>query len=111
VKDPLNFMLGNQLILEVSSCKYLGIILCSNLSWSDHVNSTVKKAWKALHILMHIPQKGKSGTESLANAKLVRPILQYGAAWWDPYREVQIQALDRAQKKASKFACVTNESN
>jgi hypothetical protein len=35
---------------------------------------------------------------------LVRPILEYGAACWDPYREGQISALDRVQKKAAKFA-------
>jgi hypothetical protein len=34
----------------------------------------------------------------------VRPILEYGAAGWDPYREGQINALDRVQKKAAKFA-------
>jgi len=33
-----------------------------------------------------------------------RPILEYGAACWDPYREGQISALDRVQKKAAKFA-------
>ena len=27
VKEPLNYTLGNQLIPEASSCKYLGIIL------------------------------------------------------------------------------------
>jgi len=26
MKDPLNYTLGDQLILEASSCKYLGII-------------------------------------------------------------------------------------
>jgi len=31
-------------------------------------------------------------------------ILEYGAACWDPYREGQISALDRVQKKAAKFA-------
>jgi len=31
---------------------------------------------------------------------LVRPILEYGAACWDPYRECQISALDRVQNKA-----------
>jgi len=35
---------------------------------------------------------------------LVRPILEYGAACWDPYREGQTIALDRMQKKAAKFA-------
>jgi hypothetical protein len=35
---------------------------------------------------------------------LVHPILEYGATCWDPYREGQISALDRVQKKAAKFA-------
>ena len=35
---------------------------------------------------------------------LVRPILEYGAACWDTYRERQISSLDRVQKKAAKFA-------
>jgi len=51
-----------------------------------------------------IPKKGNSGTKSLANTTLLRPILEYGAACWDPYREGQIFALDRVQKKAAKFA-------
>jgi len=42
---------------------------------------------------------------------LVRPILEYGAACWDPYREGQISALDRVQKKAAKFAHHTNSPN
>ena len=39
------------------------------------------------------------------------PILEYGAACWDPYREGQIHPLDREQKKAAKFAYHMNESN
>ena len=42
---------------------------------------------------------------------LLRPILEYGAACWDPYREVQISALDRVQKKAVNFAHRTNRPN
>jgi len=42
---------------------------------------------------------------------LVRPILEHGAACWDPYREGQIIALDRVQKKAAKFAHHTNSPN
>jgi len=44
LKDPLNYSLQDQVILEVSSCKYLGIILCNDLSWSDHVYYMVTKA-------------------------------------------------------------------
>ena len=40
----------------------------------------------------------------IAYKSLVRPILEYGAACWDPYRECQISALDRVQNKVAKFA-------
>jgi len=49
LKDPLNYLLMGTLIPEESSCKYLGIILRSDLIWADQVNYTVKKAWKSLH--------------------------------------------------------------
>jgi hypothetical protein len=38
VKDPLNYSLLDQVILEASSYIYLGIILRSDLSWTDDVN-------------------------------------------------------------------------
>jgi hypothetical protein len=43
VKDPLNYSSMGTLIPEASSCKYLGIILSSGLSWADQVNYAVKK--------------------------------------------------------------------
>jgi len=42
---------------------------------------------------------------------LVRPILEYGATCWNPYREGQISALDRMQKKVAKFAHHKNSPN
>ena len=40
----------------------------------------------------------------LAYTALVRPIFEYGAVCWDPYREGQVSALNRVQKRAAKFA-------
>jgi hypothetical protein len=71
----------------------------------------VKKAWKALHFITHILKNGNSGTKSLAYMTLVLPILEYGAACWDPYREEQIYAIDRVQKKAAKCAYHMSELN
>ena len=70
------------LTAEASSCKYLGIILRSDLSWADEVNYAVKKTWKALHFKMRI--KGNGNTKRLAYMSLVRLILEYGAGCWDP---------------------------
>jgi hypothetical protein len=83
----------------------------SDLSWADQVNYTVQKAWKALHFVMRFLKKGNVNTKSLAYTSLERPILEYGAVCWDPYREGQINALDHVQKKADKFVRGHNHRN
>ena len=70
-----------------------------------------KNAWKALHFTMRILKEGISNMKSLAYTALACLILEYGAACWDPFREEQINALDQAQKKAAKFANLTNNLN
>jgi hypothetical protein len=104
VRDRIEYFFGNQLIPETNSIKYLGIIIRSDLNWTDQVNYTVRKAWKALHFVMRILKKGNNNTKHLAYTTLVRPILEYGAVCWDPYREGQIGALNRVQRGAAKFA-------
>ena len=94
VKIPLGHSLCDQKTPEGSSCKYLGMIIQSNLNWVDLVNYIAQKAWKELHFVMHILKKGNRKTKSLAYTSSVCPILEYGAACWDPYREGQINALD-----------------
>jgi hypothetical protein len=54
-------------------------------------------------------KKGNRSTKSLAHTSLVRPILEYGAACWDPYREGQINAVDRgtlAQRRTVACLCL-----
>jgi hypothetical protein len=104
VKDPPNYTLREQTIPEDSCCKYLGIIIRSDLSWADQVNYTVQKAWRALHFVMRIVKSGNKNTKIIAYTSLVRPIFEYGAACWDPYTECHINALDPVQNKAAKFA-------
>ena len=41
---------------------------------------------------------------------LMLPILEYGASYRDPYRDGQMNALDRVQKIAAKFANHTKDS-
>jgi hypothetical protein len=47
---------------------------------------------------MRTLKKRNSSSKRLAYTTLVRPILEYGAACWDPYKEEQINALARVQK-------------
>jgi hypothetical protein len=58
---------------------------------------------------MRILKNGNSNTQNLAYTSLVRPNLDYASSCWDPYREGEINALDRVQNKAAKFAHQRNE--
>jgi hypothetical protein len=104
MRERIKFYFGDQLFPEANSFKYLGILISSNLNWPDHVNCTLRKAWKALHFVMRILKKANSNMKLLAYKALVRPILEYGAVCWDPYREGPVGASDCLQKRAVKFA-------
>jgi len=56
-------------------------------------------------------QKRKQQYKNLAYMSLVSPILQHGAACWDPCREGEINALDRVQKEAAQFTNHTKDSD
>jgi hypothetical protein len=110
VKERIRYYIGDRLISEENSFKYLGIIIRSDLNWADHVNYTLRKAWKALHFVMRILKKGNNNTKRLAYPALVWPRLEYGAVCWDPHRVGQVSALNRVQNSAAKFAHNTNET-
>jgi len=105
VKDSLNYYLGDERILEVSSCKYLGIIIRSDLSWADPSKLHNTKSMEGNSFYVY-SKKGNSNTKSLAYTSLVCPIL----ACCVPYKESKINALHRVQKKAAKFANNTSDS-
>jgi hypothetical protein len=101
VKDPLNYSLrDHQNIPEVHVCKYLGIIIRSDLSWTDQVNFPVQKAWRALHFIMHIVERGNNNTKSLAYTSLVRPML-------GSIQRTSDQCFTPRTKKVAKFAHYT----
>ena len=54
MKDRLTYYFGDQLILDVNTFKHIGVIIRSDLRWADHVNYTLRKAWKALLLIMSI---------------------------------------------------------
>ena len=54
VKNPVGYCLGNKKIQEVSSCKYLGIILRSELKVGGPSKLHSAKGWKALHFVTRV---------------------------------------------------------
>jgi len=53
---------------------------------------------------MRVVKVGTNNTKRLAYRAQVRPILEYGAVCWDPYRKGRVNAFNRMQKRAPKFS-------
>ena len=91
-------------IKSVKCVKDLGITISSDLSWSEHVNVTVNKANKLLGLVYRAEGSSNPGTFSTLYKSLVRPILEYAAAVWNPYLVKDVLALERVQRRASRLA-------
>jgi hypothetical protein len=52
---------------------------------------------------MRVLKTGNTIRKHLAYMSLKRPILEYGATWWDQSTEGHINESDRVQKKAVQF--------
>ncbi|KAJ4434528.1 hypothetical protein ANN_23090 [Periplaneta americana] len=70
--------------------------------WGEHVTDTAGKAWRALHFVMRVLRKVSGKSKEIAYKSLVRPVMEYGAACWDPYRLEHIKTLEKIQKRALK---------
>ena len=52
--DSISFKIDNMDLDEVSSFKYLGIVINNRLTWQDHVDQMFSKINKKLGLLKHI---------------------------------------------------------
>ena len=95
-------MFGHQLE-QVEHHPYLGVELSKNLDWGPHINSIMPKAQRSLNFLRRNLHGCSIGTKDKAYRSLVRPILEYGAAAWDPYHSAHISRIESVQRRAARF--------
>jgi hypothetical protein len=97
------YTMDNDELECVTNYPYLGVEISHNLKWNIHISSIVAKANKALWFLRRnlwrCPQKIK---EQLYFA-LVRSILEYACAVWDPFTISNIQSIEMIQHRAARF--------
>ena len=77
--------------------EYLGVILASNLSWSNHIQEICKKTARVLGMIYHRISKNIDDPSTILKlyTALVRPHLEYAAQVWNPYQEKDIQCLEK----------------
>ena len=106
----LSGMGGNDHLEVVESFKLLGIIIRSDLRWSENTDYLCQKGYKRLWLIRRLKALGASQSELLdVYVKQVRSILELGVPVWHPgLTQHEVRQLERVQKCA--FFVILGES-
>jgi hypothetical protein len=80
--------------------KYLGVWLDKKLDWSKHVDQIISKCIKNINFVFRNLSGTCTRTKAKAYKTLLRPLLEYGSAVWDPYKDTNKKALEKVQSIA-----------
>ena len=96
-------MLNGQTLDIMDMVKYLGLTICSDLSWSRHINIITSRARRLVGLLF---RQFYSCTDSYTLSKLyttmVRPHLEYACEVWDQRLGKDSKLIERVQSFATK---------
>ena len=83
----------------VDSVKYLGVLITSNLSWSQHISNLHLKVRRLIGVLYRKFYKNATSSTLLQlYISFIRPHLEYCSAVWDPYLAKDVELLEKTQK-------------
>ena len=102
-KPTPNLYIWGQQFKSVQSHCYLGVQISNTLNWTTQCNSVAKKAQQTLGVIRRNLNKRPTHIKSIAYTTLVRPILEYASASWDPHCLKHFKTLGRIQRQAARF--------
>ena len=98
-----DYTLHGKVLETVDSAKYLGVTLTQNLRWNRRVENIAYKVNQSLGFLRRNLRIYSSNLNSLVYKTLVRPLLEYSSAAWDPYTKENVKRLEMVQRRASRY--------
>ena len=104
---PFVYRLGEVVLPCVASFTYLGVVISSDLRWNLHTDMVTAKATRTLNLIRRNLYRCPQNIKSLAYTTLVRPLLEYASAAWDPYTGRNVKDIEMVQRRAARF--VTKE--
>ena len=108
IVDSIYTLNGLQ-IMSVATEKDLGVYVSTKLSWNNHIDVIISKANKMLGVIRRTcTNECDQKTLIILYKSLVRSQLEYASQVWSPYTKEKITALERVQRRATKFILKTD---
>ena len=104
-RNPLQtkYILHGQALEAVSSARYLGVDISSNLSWNTHVDRITANANRSLGFKKRNIKSKSPQIREMAYQSLVRPQLEYASAVWDPHTKDKTHKVEMVQRRAARW--------
>jgi len=83
--------------------KYLGINISKDMCWTRHIDTITAKANSKLGFVKRNININNRAVKAHAYKSLVRNVLEYSQAVWDPYTASDTQQLESVQRRAARF--------
>lgn len=100
-----NISIDGKTIVQVHSCKFLGVILDDKLTWSNHILYTKNKIAKVIGILYKSKNKLCHKHLIVLYNSLLLPYFQYCNLIWSSASQTHLQPLVKIQKRAIRTIC------
>ena len=99
-----SYKLDHNCLLHVTSCKDLGVIFSSDLSWSSHYSKVYSKAYGVLSLICRTFNRNlPTGCKRKLYFTLILPHLTYCSPVWRPSLIKDIVLLEKIQHRATKY--------
>ena len=100
------YTLGQSKVSIVTSTKYLGVTIQSDLIFTKHIESKTTKARQILGLIKRTLYNAPEKAKLLANTSMCRPIIGYASSVWDLYQKKNIQGIESVQNSAIRFISI-----
>ena len=98
-----NYVLHGQILESVTSARYLGVDISSNLTWKTNVDRITGNANRTLGFIRRNIKTKMSKVRETAYHSLVRPQLEYASAVWDPNHKKTYIPIRTSPAKSSSL--------
>jgi len=101
-RPAVDFNLRGNILPVVNSCRDLGIIVDSNLTFNAHINQVVSRAFIRANLIHKCFMSRSVINLKRAFVVYVRPLLEYASCVWSPHHLGQIKQIESVQRRFTK---------
>ena len=103
VRANFDYMIGNEVVKQVDSIKYLGVIIDKKITWSQQVDKIALKANRVRGFLYRNIKHCSPDVKNRCYKIFIRPILEYATIIWSPYYNKYVNKLEAVQRRMARF--------